>query len=928
MIKIVIYFMIMMWFTLSVYAQEWSIGVYGNITIEKESGAWNSIFVHENHSVNPFSSYQIIREMDGEIVLSYRVWGQVFNEEHSLFISYDDEDVKKTISGWNEKQAGIYVTTILQEDTYELINGIYTPKQTVAATSYYRIEYNHDNTPPVCEENYTSRDIAGNNSFLLGENIWSSEERYGYFLCWDSESWCLCEPDDTTCFIYEERVFSIPQIIWHKAEIQSDFLNTVWLTTTCNFSSTSVLYDYISPEFGLKINNSEIDTSNIREYITNEWILYDGEQISSKKYYNITEKYNFKASDQIDIDFTIIDPYLASLGDQGVSGIESYTIIVSKKIDDIWMQVGNKEEKLSSYNVQGNTTSSDVKSILSTDIDFLENTFTKVGEYQLYVEFKDAAHNSGRVIMHYEIVPGQLSADMSFVRVDTTSSKYANGIDAYNYSLYLRDSFSNPIYNKQVYNLKHDCSIAPNCQEIYQYMDGGSGSGDIVSEIYNIWEISNENGIIWFKARSLAPWELSETFSFEMFDWDEAYENIFSSPLQVNIQGDNNVFLAPFSWVLEWEEAWNWWRYLTQWQQQEFRLRISEDSTLSFDGNIQDFSTEISWYDSNSVFTLSWALEYIGNNNVYFNGSLNSSLVVNDYDKLGIKLSSNDISDIWISYVLEWKLIKYNLTQAWYGTTPITLMKNIWALSEPVKIIWNLQWVWNENNISERQNFSDVSSSLMRNALRKNILSFTRSMNHEQIIDWVKFIDASQLVDNVYDLEVNPNFETLVVKNGNIHISNDFNTSSDIVWLVVYQDTGYDIELWYKGYGNIYIDNSVGEINAFIYADGALISSENKAPIVEDVISRWQKLWNQLYIKWALFTRNTFWWSTIQKSQYTLPWLQYTLDQSLAVQYDLYHLRRGNDNCKESFGSCVYPEYTIIEYDSRIQSNPPKLFSQ
>jgi len=80
---------------------------------------------------------------------------QDFNTSHPLFISASDAEIKRTILPWTEYSPGIFKKTLLQESSYDADGN---PKQTVGATSYYAIIYNHDITPPFCEATLFSHD--------------------------------------------------------------------------------------------------------------------------------------------------------------------------------------------------------------------------------------------------------------------------------------------------------------------------------------------------------------------------------------------------------------------------------------------------------------------------------------------------------------------------------------------------------------------------------------------------------------------------------------------------------------------------------------------------------------------------------------------------------------------------------------------------
>jgi hypothetical protein len=77
---------------------------------------------------------------------------------------------------------------------------------------------------------------------------------------------------------------------------------------------------------------------------------------------------------------------------------------------------------------------------------------------------------------------------------------------------------------------------------------------------------------------------------------------------------------------------------------------------------------------------------------------------------------------------------------------------------------------------------------------------------------------------------------------------------------------GYDVKSDYKSdkWWNIYVASNVKNINAVIYADWWLISSDSSwVPYEEDKFVRTDDLQKQLIMKWTLFTRNTIWWAIL-----------------------------------------------------------------
>lgn len=912
----------------SVSAQESSIFIDKNIEIPKQHWQSQSFFVHENIYINPFNDYQIIVEKDGNNILKYKVWGKDFSPTHSLYISQNDSELKKTFQEWKKKQEWIFTKIILQEATYEVIDGIITPRQTVAATRYYRVEYNYDSSAPICEKTFFSEDISGNKKIDPQGNFWFNKEKYAFFLCSDVDSSCHCDETDTGCFVKDERVFSSPILLSHKQNISSTFSNNAWEAVECRLQDEEIIYyDTLTPDLDLYINNTLQNFWNSKEYVSNNNILYDGVQIKWKNLYHIWNTYSFFADKNTSLRLELVDPYDSSLQSEGVSWVYSYHMSLAKNIDGIWQDIWSTSDSFEPYNLDGSKQQKDIRSISLEDIDFVADTLIRSGKYQLYIEFRDFAWNVSRASFNYTIVPNQVDGQKSFVKPHLRNSVYADGTDFYEYSLVLRDRYDNPITEKQVYNFIRDCSIVGDCKTLRQNMLPSSPEWIEVIEIYDIESASDIWGDMNFKVRSLAPGVFTEVFSFQIYEWDARYNNV-ATVRNVEVISWENTFLQPFSGILESRSWGSWGMDFPIHQDARFRLRLIENTAFPFNGSIADFSTDIWAYDTASTsITLSWALSQAADNTMHFNARVSTTLSPDEYQRLGMQIEQGGQSSVQISYVLKGIRIEYYLSSSAMWWDPISLMKESVFLQNPVRILWKLQGSWNAQNNFERQNISAINSGNIRNTLRKNIISYTRSMSHGDVLAGVKYIDGEELVDNVYQLESDPNFETLVVRNGNIHINKDFNVAGKKVWIMVYKDTWYDVLQDYADLWNIYIDAAVSEVHAFIYADGALISSKNVNPIAGDVITRGEELENQIFIKWAIFSRNTLWWATQKAGKYALPGSAFTTNQDIAAQYDLHHLRRWNENCIW-WGACLYNEYTIIEYDPRIQTSPPALFSQ
>lgn len=277
-----------------------------------------------------------------------------------------------------------------------------------------------------------------------------------------------------------------------------------------------------------------------------------------------------------------------------------------------------------------------------------------------------------------------------------------------------------------------------------------------------------------------------------------------------------------------------------------------------------------------------------------------------------------------ISYNLWWEAVKYILSKNNWAidTAPIDLM---WEDFLWVKVIWSLQWDWKQAITWQESNFSDLSLFSMRTDIRKNAYSFIKNLPSWSIVSWVKYVNWEDII-----ISWDQNFETLVVKDGNVIINWNLNNSGKKLWIIVLKDW-YNMNWNFSDSWNVYINSNVTYINALIYADWWVISSYNWTAFLNDSTSRTYELNNQLIIKWTLFTRNTIWWAILSGWYYLLPWNIKTSDFDLAMVFDFNYLRRWNNWCDKNDNlSCddnwEDKEPTILIYDSKLSTNAPKLF--
>jgi hypothetical protein len=284
-----------------------------------------------------------------------------------------------------------------------------------------------------------------------------------------------------------------------------------------------------------------------------------------------------------------------------------------------------------------------------------------------------------------------------------------------------------------------------------------------------------------------------------------------------------------------------------------------------------------------------------------------------------------------ISYTLGWDTVKYYLSTYDYGNdkTPIELD---WDPFLWVKIIWGLQWAWKYEFTWQWKNISNLYPSDLRTEIRKRAYDYISNMK-----SWSDPINNVKYVNWDFSISWDLNYETLVVINWNVTITWDLNTlSNKKLWIIVLKDN-YNTSSWYDGKWNILVTPGVKTINAIIYADGWFMSADSSWNLyTTDSIDRTNALQYQLTMNWSLFTRNTIWWAQLGWVKngwtYILPGWTTTPEFDKSMIYDLNYIRRWNKWCSDinhdwdCYDNGEIKEWFIIKYDSRIQTDPPKLF--
>jgi len=127
-----------------------------------------------------------------------------------------------------------------------------------------------------------------------------------------------------------------------------------------------------------------------------------------------------------------------------------------------------------------------------------------------------------------------------------------------------------------------------------------------------------------------------------------------------------------------------------------------------------------------------------------------------------------------------------------------------------------------------------------------------RNESKWQVLNEVYFNDK----DTKYS-EIEPklkDWNTIIIKDANFIIDKDFSENKKL-WIIVLKDD-YKVIPETLNWWNIFIKNTVKKINAYIYADWALMSRNENGKAYSD-----DQLATPLEINWSIFSRNTIGWA-------------------------------------------------------------------
>lgn len=901
--KILLFLSLMIWIQVSVFADFSSSDLMnGAWTFVKP--AWvNDLYVHEEYIINPFKNSTIIKNTivctgnncpcgpsGCSYVSGYTVDGRVFNASHPLYKRF--WAIRKN---WWQESDGVSTRIEYRGNTYTTEAGVLKPDQSVRVRKYYAVRFKHDVSTPSCWEVRYFNDQALTQSFTYNWG-WLNKPKYYTMICEDAQTGCYCDPDDSNCQVVGNTVISTPQLLWHNIRPSVSFTNRVNLTdTSCQpgWTFRKVLYDLKNPKVDITLWSEDLqlnlETNRLYDVVSGkklDWIETTGRLSFTRNPW-----LHFKAWVQ-DLDISIEDVYL-SWSVHGVSGIKDYTFTI-ERLTDRWHNTLSTKQDISScsrnasfpeYNSNWNITSSDLKNISLSCTELLQSW-----KYHFLIDVTDWSGNRTNIVVPVNIYPNDVNFSNSSITTWDFSNKYANNSDTYLYEVTLQDTYNNPLFNRTIDSIRHNISWFSWWKDIL------TDSNDSALIVVNPQSTTDNDGKITYELKSLKPWNFTQRFTLSYRDWWRSYiqngANRNFHPLIIT----DNTFVKPFTAALSVVSPGTSPEVGTL---QRYKIDLNNIGWISSisNGNVnisQSTITFASWhlFDTfqgiDNSFTLS-------NPVCHFSGSINSSSASSV-----LQAPIVETNNLLASYIIGWKRVTYPLDNVSVtGCSKDTL---------GLKVIGNIQWEWKWNITGQKDNFSDISQTTLRTQIQKNALRVTAWMNSWDTINNIHFVE--------WDITISWNnlaYETLIVKNGNVFIDADLNTSEEKLWIIVLKDGWYNLKSDYNNLWNVYIWKDVENISAMIYADGTLTSARSNGSIYTD----WE-LSKKLYLKGWVFTRNTIWGAVSAGSEYLLPGWERTSDIDLAKVYDFNYVRKTQ---------ICWDEYSfLIEYNASIQQNPPKWF--
>lgn len=904
-----IIFSIFLTFLLSLHVSAsfntWFTNISWDATFKKNS--WiDELRVSEDYIINPYEGMDIRKNTvicnwnacpcwpSGCLFTqSYSIDGIIFDPSHPLFKNFGH-----VRNNWYKYADGIDSRVEYRENTYTQSWGIYIPNQSVDVRRYYITTFKHDTTPPTCWVVNYFNDSSLSSSFTYTPGTWLNQPKYFTMTCFDAETDCYCDPSDSSCVISGANVVSTAQLLGHKIKPRVSFTNKVKLTApACEPGGTfqEVLFDLRTPKIDINLgwNPFDLNLETLRVYDIELWKQLDGLEVPGRVEFTRTWSINLIAWNTL-IDLELEDSFL-SWSVHGVSGLKDYDFSITRLTDQLFNSItpqditscARSDVITNPYNPSGAIESTDLR-----NTSFTCNELTTAWKYSFTFIANDWAGNRSRAETIVNIYPDRISIPNSTISIDNPwAIRYANNLDSYDYEIDFRDQYWNPVFDRVITNPQQ--SIASySLWETILLPDSTSGLryDYPMSRTDNLWKYR-------FSVRALSPWNMTHRFLFNYKLWDVNYvQNSTTTPIFITNNTTGN-FEKPFSanMVFLWP-----WDSAELWTEHDYRIDLTNDGGITWisNSNLDINSTSLnftSWHRFSSITSL---------DNTFTLNDLQCSFTgIFDATSTSSVLAAPDINvdNMNVRYILAGKQISYPLNTfslAWCSVSTVWL-----------RTIGSTQWDWKWEISWGIENFSDISTSIYRWQVRQNAYSLIRGLNSWDIINWIRYIEGDVTIS------WSQSYETLIVKNWNVFISWDLNTTWNTFGIIVLKDSWFDVLTDYDNQWNVYVANTVEIINAQIYTDGTFRSATVAWIEYNDSL-----LGTKLQMRWSLFTRNTIGWWILAGSNYLLPWWSSTSDIELASLYDLNYIRRAQV-CWE------VDDYSfLIEYDPRIQTNPPAWF--
>ena len=400
------------------------------------------------------------------------------------------------------------------------------------------------------------------------------------------------------------------------------------------------------------------------------------------------------------------------------------------------------------------------------------------------------------------------------------------------------------------------------------------------SEI-NIWNITNFEVLF---NNQTTPW-IANFRLYNLLDLIDNDQALFTIQYNYLSSYQSPAFTSQPAWVTN---KWYWystWTYI--WNETDIFSSISFPFTNNIFSNTSNYYFE--WYPaSTDSYNFSWIPKII---------YASPTTAQTKYRSI-------------VEYKINGEEVQY---YSFEKTTWWTVNNNI------VKIWWSINEDADTFERNDEESYVKIENELNKTEIKamiwKNVAKLTAWMSDWQTVSKVHFEDGNFTLS---DLTWDNSIETLIVEWNLLINTNIVDNPSQLKWVIVIEDDSWN------GW-NIYMTNNVKNIDAIIYADNSVISGPSIWIFYTDDEKN-----NQLLVNWSIISDNTIGWADMVPMRCPLDITCNTFEE--AKRYDFNYFR-SYINWLSGLSASDVPvweeEYAfIINYDSRIQSNPPKWFKK